>query len=58
MFIDENDAKYLGEEISKCVTLTSLNLNLWDNSIGANGAKYLGEGIVKCVALTSLNLDL
>jgi len=26
--IGDNDAKYLGEAITKCVTLTSLNLNL------------------------------
>jgi len=44
--------------MAKCVTLTSLNLYLSDNSIGENGAKYLGEGIAKCVTLTSLNLFL
>jgi len=49
---------YLGEGISKYVTLTSLNLNLGENSIGENGAKYLGVGIAKCATLTSLNLDL
>ena len=36
---------YLGEEISKCVALTSLDLFLFENCIGENGAKYLGEGI-------------
>ena len=56
--IGENGAQYLGEGISKCVTLTSLDLNLWENSIGEKGAKNLGEGISKCVALTSLNLNL
>jgi len=56
--IGENGAKYLGEGIAKCVTLTSLNLNLENNVIGENGAKYLGEGIAKCVTLTSLNLNL
>ena len=45
--IGDNGAKYLGEEISKCVTLTSLDLNLSDNNIGDNGAKDLGEGISK-----------
>jgi len=30
---------HLGEGIVKCVTLTSLNLDLWKNSIGENGAK-------------------
>ena len=44
--------------MSKCVTLTSLDLNLKNNSIGENGAKYLGEGISKCVTLTSFNLNL
>jgi len=44
--------------MSKCVTLTSFNLDLYYNSIGDNGAKYLGEGISKCVTLTSFNLDL
>jgi len=53
-----NGAKYLGEGIAKCVTLTSLNLNFRNNNIGDNGAKYLGEGIAKCVTLTSLNLYL
>jgi len=53
-----NGAKYLGEGIAKCVTLTSLNLNFRNNNIGDNGAKYLGEGIAKCVTLTCLNLDL
>jgi len=48
----------LGEGIAKCITLTSLNLNLYNNSIEGNGAKHLGEGIVKCVTLTSLNLNL
>jgi len=44
--------------MSKCVTLTSFNLDLYYNSIGDNGAKYLGKGISKCVTLTSFNLDL
>ena len=44
--------------MSKCVTLTSFNLDLYYNSIGDNGAKYLREGISKCVTLTSFNLDL
>jgi len=44
--------------MAKCVTLTSLNLNLYGNAIGENGAKYLGEGIAKCVTLTSLDLNL
>ena len=48
----------LGEGIAKCVTLTSLDLDLSDNSIGKIGAKYLGEGIAKCVTLSSLKLDL
>ena len=56
--IGENGANYLGEGISKCVTLTSLKLNLRENSIGERGAQYLGEGISKCVILTSLNLDI
>jgi len=43
--MDENDGNYLGEAISKCVTLTSLDVNLINNSIGDNGAKYLGKGI-------------
>ena len=54
--IGDSGAKYLGEGIAKCVTLTSLNLYLHDNRIGDNGAKYLGEGIVRCDTLTSLNL--
>jgi len=49
---------HLGEGIAKCVTLTSLNLNLYNNSIEDNGAKHLGEGIAKCANLTSLNLNL
>jgi len=57
--IGENGAKFLGEGVSKCVTLTSLILILnVNNNIGDNGAKYLGEGISKCVTLTSLKLDL
>jgi len=56
--ISGNGAKYLGKEISKCVTLTSLNLNLTGNSIGEYGAKYLTKGISKCVILTSLNLNI
>ena len=51
-----NDAKYLGEAISKCVTFASLNLNLNYNSIDDNGAKYLGEAISKWGTLTSLKL--
>jgi len=43
--IGENGAKYLSEGISKCVTLASLNLELFSNNIGENGAKNLGEGI-------------
>ena len=46
------------EGIAKCVTLTSLNLNLRENIIDENGANYLGKGIAMCVNLTSLNLDL
>ena len=56
--VSENGAKYLGEEISKCATLTSLTLILWLNNINCDGAKYLGEGISKCATLTSLNLNL
>ena len=56
--IGDNETKNLGEGISKCVTLTSLNLNLNYNSIRDNGAKYLGEGISKCITLTSFNLNL
>ena len=54
----ENGAKYIGEGIAKCVTLTSLNLNLKDYCVGENGAKYLGEQIAKCITLTSLELVL
>jgi len=53
-----NDGKILGKEISKCITLTSLDLNLRSNSIDENGAMYLGEGISKCVTLISLDLNL
>ena len=56
--ISENGIKYLGEAISKCVTIAALNVNLCYNSIGDNSVKYLGEGISKCVSLTSLNIDL
>jgi len=49
---------YFGERFSKCVTLTSLNLNLSKDKIDENDAKYLGEGISKCVTLTSLDLNL
>jgi len=56
--IDEKYAKYLGEGIAKCITLTSLILNLDGNSIDDNCAKYLGEGIAKCATLTSLILTL
>jgi len=38
-YIGDNGAKYLGEGIAKCVTLTSLKLNLKGNSIGNIGAK-------------------
>jgi len=50
--------KYLGEAISKCITLTSLDLDLSENIIDNNGAKFLGEGISKCSTLISLNLFL
>jgi len=43
--IGESGAKYLGEGIAKCVTFTSLNLNLGSIRIDDTGAKYLGEGI-------------
>jgi len=35
----------LGEAISRCVTLISLNLQLFNNRIGEIGAKNLGEAI-------------
>jgi len=54
----DNGAKYLGDGIAMCVTLTSLYLNLRNAIIGENGAKYLGEGIAKCVTLTSLKINL
>jgi len=56
--IEVNEVKNLGEGISKCTALTSLNLDLRINGIGEYGAKYLGEGISKCVTLTSLDLNL
>jgi len=37
--IYRNGAKKLGEGIAKCVTLTSLILDLGGNSIGDNGAQ-------------------
>jgi len=40
-----NGIKYLGKGIAKCVSLTSLNLNLNSNCIDDSGAKQLGEGI-------------
>jgi len=49
---------HLGEGISKCVTLTSLNLYISENSFSGKSEKYLGKGISKCVALTSLKLNL
>ena len=36
---EENGAKYLGEGIGKCVSLTSLNLDLYLNRISENDAK-------------------
>jgi len=36
--VGDNGAKYLGEGISKCVTLNFLNLNLRKNSVGHYGA--------------------
>jgi len=56
--IGDNGAKYLGEGIAKCDTLTSLDLYLNSNNIMENGGKYLGEEITKCVSLTSFNLNL
>jgi len=44
-YIGENGTKSLGEKISKCVSVTSLNLDLRGNSISEKGAKFLGEGI-------------
>jgi len=37
--IGENSTKKLGEGIAKCVTLTSLTLDLSYDSISENGAK-------------------
>jgi len=54
----DNGAKYLGDGIAMCVTLTSLYLNLMNTMIDENGVKYLGERIAKCVTLTSLDLNL
>jgi len=51
-------AKLLVEGITRCVTLTSLCLELFENGLGENGAKYLGEGISRCATLTSLHLEL
>jgi len=53
-----NGAKQLGEGIARCVTLTSLKLNLINDDIGLEGAKYLGEEIARCVTLTFLDLSL
>ena len=54
--MSDNGAKYLGEGISKCVTLTSLDINLKSNNIGVNGSTYLGKGISKCGTLTTLKI--
>jgi len=54
--VGSNGVKYLGEEISKSVTLSSLHLDLRCNGICVRGAKSLGEGISWCVNLTSLHL--
>ena len=50
--IGVNGAKLLGEGLSKCVSLSSLNLNVGNNKIGDNGAKYLVEGLHKFNNLT------
>jgi len=55
--IGEKGIKYLGKEISKCVTLTSFKIDIFQNIIGQNGTKYLGKGISKCVSITSLDLN-
>ena len=38
-------AKHLGKGISNCISLTSLELHLFDNRIFEDGANYLVEGI-------------
>jgi len=45
--ISENGAKYLGEEISKCVTLIFLNLSLGSNKIGHNEKRILKKLVIK-----------
>jgi len=49
---------YLGEGISKCAILASLNLNLKNNRMFDIGLQVLVKGIVKCATLTSLNLKI
>ena len=55
---EQQSGKQLGEIIAKCVTLTSLKLNLSFNRIDEDGVKHLGKGIAKCASLTSLDLVL
>jgi len=47
----DNGAKYLGEGIAKCVTLTSLNLDLRWTRIGENGNRILRELVIKAKRL-------
>jgi len=49
--IGENGAKYLGEEISKYVPLTFLNLKLRRNRIGHNGKRLLKKLVIKAKTL-------
>ncbi|EAR81690.3 kinase domain protein (macronuclear) [Tetrahymena thermophila SB210] len=44
--------------LEKCQNITSLNLDLRCNNLGADGAKNIGMSLEKCQNITSLNLNL
>ncbi|KAL4494373.1 hypothetical protein ABPG73_018892 [Tetrahymena malaccensis] len=56
--IGSEGAKALGQQIAKCLTLSTLILDLQKNNIMSEGAKALGQEIAKCPSLSNLTLHL
>ncbi|EAR88674.2 transmembrane protein, putative (macronuclear) [Tetrahymena thermophila SB210] len=56
--IGDEDASGLGSTLAKCINLSNLTLNLFQNKIGDEGASGLGFALEKCINLSNLTLNL
>lgn len=58
LYFSEDDAQFLGEQISRLSSIEALNLNVSGNGLDAEGIKHISAGIKKLTHLSELTLNL